>query len=79
MKVRLFARARELAEADVVDLDLPPGSTVGDLRGWLAGAYPRLAPLLAHCALALDGEFAVDSQLLSPTSEVALLPPVSGG
>jgi len=79
VRVRLFARARDLAGADAVALDLPPGATVGDLRRRLAAAYPALAGLLERSALAVQDEFADDPLALPPDAEVALLPPVSGG
>jgi molybdopterin converting factor subunit 1 len=79
VRVRLFARARDLAGADAVDLDLAAGATAGDLRRWLAEARPALAGLLERSALAVNNEFADDSLTLPHNAEVALLPPVSGG
>ncbi len=77
--VRLFARARDLAGTDSVRLDLPAGATAADVRRALAKAYPALAGLLEHSALAVNDEFADDRAPLPPGAEVALLPPVSGG
>jgi molybdopterin synthase catalytic subunit len=77
--VRCFARARELAGADAVTVDLDADATVGELRRRLAAAYPSLARLLERSALALDDEFAGDGVVLRAGAEVALLPPVSGG
>jgi molybdopterin converting factor subunit 1 len=77
--VRLFARARDLAGADSVAVDLPEGSTVADLRRRLAADFPALAALLARSALAVESEFAADSLVLPANAEIALLPPVSGG
>jgi molybdopterin converting factor subunit 1 len=77
--VRLFARARDLAGAAVVAVELPEGATVGDLRRRLAQDQPALASLLARSALAVNDEFAGDELLLSTGAEIALLPPVSGG
>jgi len=79
MHVRLFARARDLAGADVVAVDLPAGATVRDLRRRLAEVHPYLAGLLERCAVAVDNEFADDKLPLPPGAEVAVLPPVSGG
>jgi molybdopterin converting factor subunit 1 len=79
MRVRLFARARDLVGADSLTLTLPPGATVADLRRRLGEAYPELTLLLARSALAVDGEFADDADPLPAGAEVALLPPVSGG
>jgi molybdopterin converting factor subunit 1 len=77
--IHLFARARDLAGTSVVTIDLPEGSTVADLRRRLREQVPALAGLLERSALAVDAEFAGESQPLRPESEIALLPPVSGG
>jgi len=79
IRVRLFARARDLAGADVVTVELPAGATVGNLRANLGEACPALGPLLPRSAVAVYEEFADDSVLISSGAEVALLPPVSGG
>jgi molybdopterin synthase sulfur carrier subunit len=79
LSVHLFARARDLAGASVVMVELFPGATAGDLRRRLAADYPALAPLLEHSALAVENEFAGDDRVLSRGAEIALLPPVSGG
>jgi molybdopterin synthase catalytic subunit len=79
VRVRLFARARDLARADAVVLDLPGGATAGDLRRRLAEAHPALGGLLERSALAVNNEFAEDGLTLPHHAEVALLPPVSGG
>jgi molybdopterin converting factor subunit 1 len=77
--VRLFARAKDLAGADAVRVELTAPATVGELRRRLATELPRLESLLAHCAFAVHDEFADDLCQLSPDEEIALLPPVSGG
>jgi molybdopterin converting factor subunit 1 len=77
--VRLFARAKDLAGCEWVAVDLPAGTTAGDLRLHLAAAYPALAGLLARSALGVNDEFADDSLPLPEGAEIALLPPVSGG
>jgi molybdopterin synthase catalytic subunit len=77
--VKLFARARDLAGADAVRVELPQGATVAGLRRELARAHPALAGLLARCAVAVDAEFARDGDVLAEGAEIALLPPVSGG
>ena len=79
VRVRLFARARDLAGADVLTVDLPEGASAGDLRRTLAALHPNLAGLLERSALAVDEEFATDTTPVTAGSEVAVLPPVSGG
>jgi molybdopterin converting factor subunit 1 len=77
--VRLFARARDLAGANVVVLELPAWATVAELRRGLGAAYPALAALVERSAVAVNDDFAGDEQVLPADAEVALLPPVSGG
>jgi molybdopterin converting factor subunit 1 len=79
VRVRLFARAKDLAGASSVALDLPDGATVGELRRRLAEEQPALALLLQRSALAVNDEFAEDKTTLSIGADVVLLPPVSGG
>jgi molybdopterin converting factor subunit 1 len=77
--VRLFARAKDIAGTESVAVDVPEGSSVGELRRRLAELYPALAGLLERSALAVDHEFVEDTRPLLRTAEIALLPPVSGG
>jgi molybdopterin converting factor subunit 1 len=79
LTVQLFARARDLAGAATLAVELATGATVGDLRRALGVAAPALTPLLPRCAVAVNGDFAADERALSATDEVAVLPPVSGG
>jgi molybdopterin converting factor subunit 1 len=77
--VHLFARARDLAGAPQLTLDLPRRATVATLRRRLLEQVPALSGLLERSAVAVEGEFAADSLELPAGAEVALLPPVSGG
>jgi molybdopterin converting factor subunit 1 len=79
VRVRLFARARDLAGRQAVFLELPAEATVGEVRRRLAVEYPALEAILGRCALAVNDEFAEDTAALPANAEVALLPPVSGG
>ena len=60
--VRLFARARDLAGASAVVVDLPSGARVADLRARLLGQHPALGPLLGRCAVAVNNEFDESAQ-----------------
>jgi molybdopterin converting factor subunit 1 len=79
VRVQLFARARELAGAASVELELEAAAKVGDVRRRLASDYPALAGLLSKCAIAVDEEFADDQLSLRQGAVIAILPPVSGG
>jgi molybdopterin synthase catalytic subunit/molybdopterin converting factor small subunit len=74
LEVKLFAMLRERAGSDTVSVELPEGSTVGDLLGELApliGALPVRA--------AVNREYSLEGAPLEEGDEVALIPPVSGG
>jgi len=77
--VKLFAAAAERAGRSAVAVELPPVSTVAALRAELISFVPELAGWLDRCAMAVDCEFAEDSLVLAEVSEVAVIPPVSGG
>ncbi len=79
VRVRLFARLRDLAGVGALTVDLPDGATVAELRRRVAADFPSLAGLLERCAVAVDDEFAEDTFALPAGAEAALLPPVSGG
>jgi molybdopterin synthase catalytic subunit/molybdopterin converting factor small subunit len=81
MRIRLlaFASASDALGAGELELELPAEARVADLRAWLDARYPALGPLWPRLAVAVDGTIAGSDQVLSEGSEVALLPPVSGG
>jgi molybdopterin converting factor subunit 1 len=79
IKVKLFAAARELAGGDTVEIEIPEHTTVADLGLALAKNFPALEKLLPHALWAVDAEYAGDSTIINDHSEVALIPPVSGG
>lgn len=77
MKVLLFARARDLLDADVVEV--APAATLGEVRRQLVQQYPHAAGLLEKSVFAINDEFADDTAAIPADAEIALLPPVSGG
>jgi sulfur-carrier protein len=79
VRIRLFAVAKELAGRDVISLDLPAGSTLSQLRARLAAEVPALSPVLPHILFAIGSEYAADASIIAADSEVACIPPVSGG
>ncbi|HEY2894030.1 MAG TPA: MoaD/ThiS family protein [Pirellulales bacterium] len=79
VRVRLFAVARELSSCDSLELELPEGSTIGDLRAALAKRVPALEEVLPGVMFAIGTSYASNKTLLGPDAEVACIPPVSGG
>lgn len=79
IKVRLFARYRELVGNGETNLQLPPGTTVGAFKSQIDNHFPQLKNYSANLLVALNGEFADNSLILKEGDEIALLPPLSGG
>lgn len=79
VRVRLFAGTRDAVGAPSVEVDLPPGATLGDLVDRLCARHPRLEGYRHHALLAVDGAFSPPRTPLREGAEVAVMPPVSGG
>jgi len=79
LKVQLFASLRDAAGARSIDLELPAGSTVADLKDRLFAGYPVLAHWQDSVKVAVDQEYAEEDQVVPDGAEIALIPPVSGG
>ena len=79
VRVQLFAVARQLAGRDAIELVLPDGATIGQLRQALGTEVPELRPVLPHVLFAVDSDYADDERLIPPAAAVACIPPVSGG
>lgn len=79
VNVKLFARARDIAGADCVSIELPVSACVRDLRSALCKRYPDLRPLAPSLLISLRTDYAQDDTPIRPGDEIACFPPVSGG
>jgi molybdenum cofactor cytidylyltransferase len=79
LRVRLFAIAKDRAGRSEIEVRLARPATVADLRAALAAQHPALAALAPHVMVAVDSDYAADGTSVAPDSQVALIPPVSGG
>jgi MoaE-MoaD fusion protein len=79
VNVKLFAVARQRIGANTIEVELAAPATVHQLRGALVEQYPSLGDVVPHVRVAVNSEYAPDSTTISPQSEIALIPPVSGG
>jgi molybdopterin converting factor subunit 1 len=79
VRVKLFAVARELAGRGELELAVPDGATVAQVRQALVAAVPALGAVLPHALLAIDARYAGDASIVTEQSELAVIPPVSGG
>ena len=76
--VHLFASYAESFGANNLRIELPSESTVADLITELR-ARPGSYVLPQVPRVAINRKFAAPDQLVGPTDEIALIPPVAGG
>ena len=79
VRVRLFARYREAAGRERIDLDLPEGGTVESAWSAVAERHPELARYRPFTLFAVGHEYVTPEERLHPDDELCLFPPVSGG
>jgi sulfur-carrier protein len=79
VSVKLFAVAKQWAEADAVELELPPDASVADLRKSLLSQLPRLEKFGPHLRFSVNSDYADEGTRIPIGAEVACIPPVSGG
>ncbi|MCH9679911.1 MAG: molybdenum cofactor biosynthesis protein MoaE [Deltaproteobacteria bacterium] len=79
INVLLFAGLREIARTDTVSVEVESSITARDLLAALALQHPALAARLGPCRVAVDHTFIGTDDRVAVDSEVAVIPPVSGG
>ena len=77
-KVKAFGISRDIVGARDLEMELPDGSTVLDLKNELFKKYPTFVDLKS-LYVALNNEYAKEDAILKAGDEIALIPPVSGG
>jgi molybdopterin converting factor small subunit len=76
--VQLFASYAESFGGSTLEIPLGPHSTVGDVVESIR-SLPGAFFLPKSLRVAVNRKFASSDQLIDPTDEVALIPPVAGG
>jgi molybdopterin synthase catalytic subunit len=81
MRVRLlfFATLKDIAGSRELQLEVPAGSTVGDVWSELERTYPRMESYRSIVLAALNEEYVDRGASIADGDELALFPPVSGG
>ena len=77
--VLFFATLRDRAGTKSVQIEVPEGATVRELKENIARQYPGTAPLLKAVLIAVNHEYASEDTVLPANAEVGMFPPVSGG
>ncbi|TKR78257.1 hypothetical protein L596_019094 [Steinernema carpocapsae] len=80
--VLLFGKAKELAGSDQATVTLDSVISYSDLKKTIFESIEGLAPIKSSCMLAVEQNYLTHDDLeihLRPTSELAVIPPLSGG
>jgi molybdopterin converting factor subunit 1 len=79
MKILFFAQSRVAAGRDQIDLEFAKPIYQSEFWSALIAALPALAPHQKTARLARDESYLEPQDILQPTDEIAIIPPVSGG
>lgn len=78
--IRLFAGLAEAIGSSAISFPIDETSvTAGELKALLSASYPAAASQIQVSMVAVDREYAPEDTVITAQSEVALIPPVSGG
>ena len=77
-KIKAFGISKEIIGNKLLEMELPAGATVLELKKELFEKYAAFAELKS-LYIALNNEYADDKIVLKEGDEIALIPPVSGG
>jgi molybdopterin synthase sulfur carrier subunit len=77
--VKLFAAYQEAYGVSELTLDVPPGTTMAQVRDRLIAEYPELERWRELTRFGINLQFVEADAVVQPGDEVVLIPPVSGG
>jgi molybdopterin converting factor subunit 1 len=77
--VRFFAIHRDIVGQPEITVNVPEGTTMGQLWQRLSDEYPALQPATRSIMYAHNQSYADPSDVLHDGDEAAFIPPVSGG
>lgn len=78
IKLLAFGIVKEIFHDNLLEINLPEGYAVTDLRKNLEQQFPALKKLSTYM-IAVNNEYAGDEIILKAQDEIAIIPPVSGG
>lgn len=78
VNILAFGIAKDIVRGSQLQLELPAGATVADLKERLCARFPDFERL-ASLRVAVNSEYVENSRTLAEQDEIVLIPPVSGG
>ena len=77
-RIKAFGISREIIGNKHLEIEVPDGYPVSDLKKDLLKKYPALVELRS-LYVAVNHEYAEEQSVLREGDEIAIIPPVSGG
>ena len=77
--VTFYSYFKELTGTSSVEMELPPGTPLGELHQQLMKRFPRLGEMRKSTLIAVGVEYQGAEYALKPGDDVSLFPPVQGG
>lgn len=78
IRILAFGICKDIIGGSTGTITVPDACNVTLLKATLTERYPALAGVKA-LSIAIDGSYATDATIIHHASEIALIPPVSGG
>ena len=78
IKILAFGIVKEIFHADSLTIELEESSKVADLKNVLEHKFPLLKQLASYM-VAINNNYALDTDTINEKDEIAIIPPVSGG
>ena len=79
VQVKMFAGLQGLVGKPVVELTLPSGATVGQLRDRMVEEYPVLEAFMGTLVCAVGEEMVPVEHVIAEGERIELIPPIAGG
>lgn len=79
IKLLFFATIRDRAGTKSLEMDIPAGMTILQLKEKIGADYPNLKESMKSVLVTINREYAFDEAVVPANAEIALFPPVSGG
>jgi len=81
MIIKYFAWVKDFTNKDQEKINKDIPKNINELKKYLSKSYPKLKKYINSDTLryAINMEYASTNKKLTPTDEIAIFPPVSGG
>ena len=79
ISIKLFASIKQIMHSSELMIDIPNEVTVFQIKKMVFEKFPQLEKSKIPFFVAVNHNYAKDSDLITTKDEVALIPPVSGG